>query len=58
MSEYWIKLYMVEADNYGDTYWNYYYELYNGKSLVWTDYTAEEPSLKKIIEEQLERTAK
>lgn len=48
---YWLKILMVDSDDYGDPEWKYYSELYKGKELVWTDYHREMPTLKQVLEE-------
>lgn len=47
--KYWLKITMVNSDDFGDTQFKYYGELYKGKSLIWNDYYREQPTLKQVL---------
>lgn len=49
--KYWLKTIMVSSDDYGDTQFKFYSELYKGKSLVWNDYHREQPTLNQVLKE-------
>jgi hypothetical protein len=51
MNKYWLKILMVNSDDFGDTQFKYYAELYKGKELVWNDYYQTQPTLKKVLKE-------
>lgn len=48
-NQYWLKILMVDGDDYGDKTFKFYYELYKGKKQIWSDYTVEQPSLKNVL---------
>ena len=47
--KYSLRVTPVNSDDYKDTRWNYYSELYRDNKLIWSDYHVEQPTLKKII---------
>ena len=49
--KYWLKITPIDSDDFGDTQFKYYGELYKCKSLVWNDYYREEPTLKQVLNE-------
>lgn len=44
-----IKYIKVEFDDCGDTQWQWYVEVYDGKRLVWDDYYQEKPSKADVL---------
>lgn len=51
VEKYWLKVTPIDSDDFGDTQFKYYGELYKGKSLVWNDYYREQPTLKQVLNE-------